>query len=205
MNNILDQSTMTGDAIFGTTLEIISGQLRVRTQGITSSELAAGAVTSNAIADGTIVNADISPSAAIEPSKLGTGPISATATVTTGNVVDGSITAPKLNGAQTGNAPIYGVRAWGRFDGTGASPITPIYGGNIASITRSSLGVFVVLFTTPMIDANYSVVVSGNNPIQSNNQAFSTSILSSVTANGFTITYASTSANPSIVCFQVIR
>jgi hypothetical protein len=136
---------------------------------------------------------------------LGTGAIPVTATVTTGNVVDGSITAPKLNGAQTGNAPIYGVRAWGRFDGTGASPITPIYGGNIASVTRTSLGIFVVLFTTPMVDANYSVVVSGLNPIQGNTQAYSVSNVSSITPNGFTIIYQATSANPSIVCFQVIR
>lgn len=40
MNNIIDQTTMTDEAISGTTLEVTSsGKLRVRAQGITSNEL----------------------------------------------------------------------------------------------------------------------------------------------------------------------
>jgi hypothetical protein len=70
MNNIIDQTTITSSAIFGTTLEVVSGQLKVRSQGITSNELSSGAVTSNSIADGTIVNVDISSSADIAGSKL---------------------------------------------------------------------------------------------------------------------------------------
>jgi hypothetical protein len=66
----------------------------------------------------TIVNNDISPSAAIALSKLATGALPAAITVTTANMVDASITAAKLNGAQTGSAPIYGCRAWVNFDGT---------------------------------------------------------------------------------------
>jgi hypothetical protein len=45
MNNIIDQTTMTSSAIIGTTLEVASGQLKVRAQGITSNELASEAVT----------------------------------------------------------------------------------------------------------------------------------------------------------------
>jgi microcystin-dependent protein len=45
MNNIIDQTTMTTDAIIGTTLDIASGKLKVRSAGITSNELAAEAVT----------------------------------------------------------------------------------------------------------------------------------------------------------------
>ncbi len=41
LNNIIDQTTITGDAILGTTLEVVSGQLKVRAQGITSTELSA--------------------------------------------------------------------------------------------------------------------------------------------------------------------
>ena len=70
MNNIIDQTTITSDAIFGTTLEVASGKLKIRAQGITSNELSSGSVTSNAIADGTIVNANISASADIAGSKL---------------------------------------------------------------------------------------------------------------------------------------
>lgn len=45
MNNIIDQTTMTGDAIIGTTLEVASGKLKVRAAGITANEIAAGQIT----------------------------------------------------------------------------------------------------------------------------------------------------------------
>ena len=45
MNNIIDQTTMTSDAIIGTTLDVASGKLKVNAQGITSNELASNAVT----------------------------------------------------------------------------------------------------------------------------------------------------------------
>jgi hypothetical protein len=65
----------------------------------------------------TIVNADVSPSAAIALSKIATGALPAAITVTTANLVDASVTAAKLSGAQTGSAPIFGCRAWVNFDG----------------------------------------------------------------------------------------
>jgi microcystin-dependent protein len=39
LNNIIDDTTFTSDAIQGTTLEVASGQLKIRSQGITSNEL----------------------------------------------------------------------------------------------------------------------------------------------------------------------
>tara|TARA_R110000868_G_scaffold80542_2_gene228822 strand:- start:247 stop:990 length:744 start_codon:yes stop_codon:yes gene_type:complete len=187
MNNIIDQTTMTTDAIFGTTLEVTSGQLKIRSQGITSNELATGAVTANAIAagavtssgilDGTIVNADINVAAAIDPSKLGAGALAATATVTTANIVDASITAPKLNGTQTGTAPIFGVRAWVTFDMTrnaaGATDalFTPrflIGSGNVTSVTKTATGVATILFITALPDANYAYTGSGRGSTAAN-------------------------------------
>lgn len=145
MNNIIDDTTFTSGAVFGTTLEVVtSGQLKVRSQGITSNELAAGSVTSNAIADGTIVNADISASAAIDPSKLGTGAITATATVTTANIVDASVTAPKLNGAQAGTAPVYGARAWAKLNPYVGSVRTGAYKAGTYSRTTSETTVTIV-------------------------------------------------------------
>jgi hypothetical protein len=70
MNNIIDQTTVTDEAIIGTTLEVASGKLKVRSQGITSNEMAANSVTSTNIVDGTIVNADINASAAIAGTKV---------------------------------------------------------------------------------------------------------------------------------------
>ena len=60
MNNIIDQTTMTPNAIIGTTLEVASGKLKVRSSGITSNELASGSVTSTTIADGSVTPAKLS-------------------------------------------------------------------------------------------------------------------------------------------------
>ena len=98
-----------------------------------------------------IVDADVSASAAIALSKLATGALPAAITVANANIVSGvdasklttgtlpadrigsdaittarinnaAVTAAKLDGAQTGLAPIYGCRAWVNFDGnTGAT------------------------------------------------------------------------------------
>jgi hypothetical protein len=57
--------------------------------------------------------------------------------------------------------PIYACRAWALFDGA-STPPTITAQGNIASITRTSTGVFSVTFTTNMPDANYSVVGTGD-------------------------------------------
>ena len=62
MNNIIDQTTMTSSAIVGTTLEVASGQLRVRSQGITSNELGANSVVTTAIANSNVTTEKIADS-----------------------------------------------------------------------------------------------------------------------------------------------
>jgi hypothetical protein len=78
MNNIIDQTTMTSSAIIGTTLEVASGQLKVRAQGITSNELGTDSVTSNAILAGAVTQAKASnmlvPSGAIMPFAMDSAP-----------------------------------------------------------------------------------------------------------------------------------
>lgn len=70
---------------------------------------------------------------------------------------DASITAPKLSGAQTGTAPIYGVRAWVNFNGvSGAIQAS----ANITSVVKNGTGDYTINFTTAMPDANYAI--SGN-------------------------------------------
>ena len=60
MNNIIDQTTMTSDAIIGSTLQVTtSGKLAVNAQGITSNELAANAVITTTVLDNAITNAKI--------------------------------------------------------------------------------------------------------------------------------------------------
>jgi len=102
---------------------------------ITPAKLNSAQSPTVALTTETIVNADISPSAAIAMSKLATGALPTAITVTTANVVDASITAAKLNGAQTGSAPIYGCRAWVNFDGTMTSVTGNSYSRTATTVT----------------------------------------------------------------------
>lgn len=81
---------------------------------------------------------------------------------TAGNVVttgdSGTITAPMLDGGQTGSAPALVVRARLRMNGTGTISITDSV--NISSITDLSTGRYQMSFTTAMSSATYSVAVS---------------------------------------------
>jgi len=74
---------------------------------------------------------------------------------------------PSLNA--TGNAPVYGCRAWVNFDGTrdstGAASTANTArfiraSGNVTSVVRNSTGDYMVNFTVAMPDANYCM--SGN-------------------------------------------
>jgi hypothetical protein len=193
LNNLVDSAAFVAGSSGSTddaTLEVASGQLRVKT--VQTGNIANSAVTTAKIANST------GAADGVTADKLATG------AVTTAKVADANITAAKLNGAQTGTAPIFGVRAWGKFDGTGTSPISPVYGGNVASVTRTGTGVFDISFTTPMANANYSVSAGGTAIVQTNSQAYGTISISNVTVNGFTMTYLAVSTNPSLVYFQVV-
>lgn len=150
MNNIIDQTLFTTDAISGTTLALTSGKLKVATSGITSNEMGVDAVTANSIANGVITNAKISATAAISLSKLAsealpTGITVATANildanVTTAKILDANVTAPKLSGAQTGTAPIYGVRAWANFDTTTNADLAGTFSRSGTTVTITATG-----------------------------------------------------------------
>jgi hypothetical protein len=122
-------------------------------------------VTTVKILDGAVTNAKLATG--IDASKLTTG------TLPIARIADGAITAPKLSGAQTGSAPIYGCRAWVNFDGTrnaadtGASTnganVKIRASGNVTSVLKNGTGDYTITFTTAMPDANYCVnIVAGN-------------------------------------------
>ncbi len=79
-----------------------------------------------------------------------------TSAVTTLKIADANITAAKLDGAQSGSAPIYAARAWVNFNGTGTVAIRA--SGNVSSITDNGTGDYTVNLTTAMPDANYTFV-----------------------------------------------
>lgn len=119
-------------------------------------------VSSTNIVDGTIVNADINTSAAIAYSKL-----NLSNSIVAGDIASSAITATKLNGAQTGSAPIYGCRAWVNFDGTkdttGAASTANTNrqiraSGNVSGVLRNGAGDYTITFTTAMPDANYITI-----------------------------------------------
>jgi hypothetical protein len=86
----------------------------------------------------------------------------------TGNVTgnaDTATTAGKFS-TTSGDAPIYGCRAWVNFDGTkdttGAASTSNTNrliraSGNVTSVLRNGLGDYTITFTTAMPDADYSV------------------------------------------------
>lgn len=129
------------------------------------------------IADGQITNAKVNASAAIAYSKLNlansivAADIASNA-VETAKLKDAAVTATKLDGAQTGSAPIYGCRAWVNFDGTrnaadtGASTnganVKIRSSGNVASVLKNATGDYTITFTAAMPDANYSAVMAGS-------------------------------------------
>jgi hypothetical protein len=134
MNNILQQSIMTTDAIIGSTLAISGNKLKVNTSGITSAELQTDSVTTNAIADSNVTTGKLADSAVttlkIADSNVTTAKI-ADSNVTTAKIADAGVTAPKLSGAQTGTAPIYGFRAWAKLNPyVGASRSAAFKSGN---------------------------------------------------------------------------
>ena len=79
-------------------------------------------------------------------------------TATTANTVSNSaITAAKLDGAQSGSAPVYGVRAWVNFNGTSGSTAIR-QSGNVSTVTRNAVGRYTITFATAMQDTNYAIV-----------------------------------------------
>jgi hypothetical protein len=83
--------------------------------------------------------------------------------VTTGD--SGTITAPMLDGGQSGSAPAFAVRAWVYFNGSGTVAING--SGNVSSITDNGTGLYTVNFTTDL-PSNYGVAsFSGRNAYSS--------------------------------------
>ena len=77
--------------------------------------------------------------------------------VTRTKIVNNAINGEKLSGFQSGDAPVYGVRAFVCFDGTGAGASRTIRSaGNVVSVTDNGTGNYTVNFDVAMPDANYA-------------------------------------------------
>jgi hypothetical protein len=205
MNNIIDETEFTSDAIANGTLAITGGKMKVATGGITANEIAESAVTGTAILNGTITNAKINASAAIDLSKLATGALPTAITIASANIVDGTIatadiadaaiTAPKLNGAQTGTAPAYGIRAWANFNSTANTNLAGTYSRTGTTVTVTVTGHGLIVGNLVFIDYTLG---TGTAPFDGLYE------VSAVTdANTFTVTsHASTSSTGTVTLLR---
>jgi hypothetical protein len=150
MNNIIDETLFTSDALANSTLSLTAGKMKVATSGITSNELAVNSVTTNAILDGSITDAKINSSAAVSLSKLANGALPTGITidsanlvgssVTTAKIANGNVTAEKLSGAQTGTAPVFGVRAWANFNAQSNTDVAGTFSRSGTTVTVTVTG-----------------------------------------------------------------
>jgi len=95
MNNIIDQTTITTDAIIGTTLDVASGKLKIRSAGITSNEMGNNSVVTAAITDSSVTTAKIADST------------STTTGVTTAKIADANITQAKIASNVVSTGPTF--------------------------------------------------------------------------------------------------
>jgi hypothetical protein len=176
MNNIIDQTLFTSDALSGGTLALVAGKMKVATSGITSNEMAVNAVTTNTIADSAITNAKISASAAIDLSKLATGALPTAITIAFTNIATAAIgtkaeleasTASKLVAADLVKHSPPVAKAYGSF--TIASSARTLSGSLNVSVSRLTSTTSQVTFTSALSSAAYTVIAqsidSGTSPL----------------------------------------
>jgi hypothetical protein len=201
LNNLVDAAAFVAGAsgtTDNTSLEVNgSGRLQVKDLGVTSAKIDNSAVTTVKIADSNVTTAKIAD-ANVTTAKI------LDANVTTAKIADNNITASKLSGSQTGTAPIFGARAFGAFNGTATSPITPIKAGNITSITRTSTGIYTVVMTTAMPDANYCVIANAYHAVGVNGADSVSIVINNSTTFTFTVLSATGAPyNPIYLGFSV--
>lgn len=127
------------------------------------------------------------------------------ASVVSADIAAGAVAAAKLDGAQSGSAPIYGARAWVNFAGaTGTINAS----GNVSGVTRNSTGTYTITFTTAMADANYSVVATA---LLATAAQYADVKISTIAAGSVQITTTTQNAgnpavfDPSVVCVTIFR
>jgi hypothetical protein len=112
-------------------------------------------ITSSGNVTGYYSNKGLISIASVEETTVGTN----TDKAVTPAGVDAAIEA-KFN--ITGSAPVYGVRAWVNFNGTGDVDTNQSIraSGNVASVYKNSTGIYTITFTTAMQDENYAINVN---------------------------------------------
>ena len=170
LNEIISGASFTAAAIAGTTLSVVSGQLKVGT--ITSSEMGVNSVTTTAITDANVTTAKIADGA-ITTDKLANAAITsakiATGTITVANLATAALATKALMQNKTAgylvtpdtvkHAP--GVaKAYGEFNIADATRTIKANSQNIASLTRIDATHTTVALDVNMDSANYIVLAT---------------------------------------------
>jgi hypothetical protein len=207
-------TTFTGAVVMSTALPVASGGTGASTAGNARTNLSAAA--SGANSDITSITglttaltvAQGGTGAATHTSKgvligNGTSAVTTVSPGTSGNLLKSDGT----NWTSAAPASQY-IKAWAFLDGSASSPITSRDSFNIASITRTSTGVYDVVFTTAMATSNYAVIGSANDYPTSAGHLVPPAFGTSMTASGFTFnTYNSnfsTLVNSTNISFTII-
>lgn len=176
LNNLVDNATFASGAVDDVTIGLSGGQLFVKNIGtgnipngsITTAKIADSAVTASKLASSSVEAAKIASDAVTTAKILNlnvTAEKLADGAATTVKIADANVTAAKLSGAQTGNAPVFGIRAWAKFAGQGSNGACVVNAsGNVTSVSRISSGLYEVVMTTAMPDANYCIMVNSLAP-----------------------------------------
>lgn len=125
--------------------------------------------------------------------------------VSNAKILDGAVTASKLNGAQSGAAPVYGIRAWVTFDGTNGNILSS---GNVSSVTKNTTGDWTISFSTALPTSTYALSGTAR-PNVNNTQAVSIVVKYGTTPSTSSVTIRAinddaSSANPTFVSVMVI-
>lgn len=123
--------------------------------------------------------------------------------VGTSQLAGGGVTAAKLDGAQSGSAPIYGARAWVNFNGTGTVAIRA--SGNVSSVTDNGVGDYTVNFTTAMPDANYAAPVSFVRPSTGTDYGLDANVFEYATSSVRVVTRGSGNVDAFVVALAIFR
>lgn len=134
LNNIMDQSVfVSGAVVTGDGLTVTAGgQMTIENLKVTGSKIGDLEISTAKIANDAITTAKIANDA-VTQAKL------ADDSVGSDQIIDASVKASILDGAQTGSAPIFGVRAWVSYDPD--IPVSPEFSG---TYSRSGTTVTVI-------------------------------------------------------------
>jgi hypothetical protein len=106
----------------------------------------------------------------------------------------------------SGSAPVYAVRAWVNFNGTGTVAIRD--SGNVSSITDNGTGNYDVNFTTAIEDSDYAILVTNSGDGSGDNRSAATDRTANTTTSArvYTMqTISQTLSDDDVVCVGIIR